>query len=118
MKKSCPSSAVSSSVSRTSEMCGKNREPKREGENDDGTRLSWAVSRSGDPGQPLRWVSQELDSRFRGNDIALKLFAVMPALRLRSGQAPAGIQDLPLLRVKQPKSALIRWQPKATAMGY
>jgi len=28
-----------------------------------------------------------LDSRFRGND-------VMPALRLRSGQAPAGIQGL------------------------
>jgi hypothetical protein len=41
----------------------------------------------------------ELDSRFRGNDIALKLFSVMPALRLRSGQAPAGIQDLRLLRV-------------------
>src|SRR5437867_6156576 len=40
-----------------------------------------------------------LDSRFRGNDIALRLFAVMPALRLRSGQAPAGIQDLLLLRV-------------------
>src|SRR5436309_9122039 len=40
-----------------------------------------------------------LDSRFRGNDIALKLFSVMPALRLRSGQAPAGIQDLLLLRV-------------------
>ena len=41
----------------------------------------------------------ELDSRFRGNDIALRLFSVMPALRLRSGQAPAGIQDLLLLRV-------------------
>src|SRR5438094_2852026 len=41
----------------------------------------------------------ELDSRFRGNDIAVKLFSVMPALRLRSGQAPAGIQDLLLLRV-------------------
>src|SRR5438093_6084774 len=40
-----------------------------------------------------------LDSRFRGNDIALRLFSVMPALRLRSGQAPAGIQDLLLLRV-------------------
>src|SRR5439155_17967754 len=46
-----------------------------------------------------KWGYQELDSRFRGNDIALKLFSVMPALRLRSGQAPAGIQDLLLLRV-------------------
>src|SRR5881397_1409340 len=46
-----------------------------------------------------KWGYQELDSRFRGNDIALKLFSVMPALRLRSGQAPAGIQDRLLLRV-------------------
>src|SRR5437867_8784958 len=45
-----------------------------------------------------------LDSRFRGNDTALQLFAVMPALRLRSGQAPAGIQDLLLLRVNADES--------------
>ena len=57
-----------------------------------------------------KWVYQELDSRFRGNDIALKLFAVMPA--------QAGIQDPLLLRVKQTKSALICGQPKVTTMGY
>jgi hypothetical protein len=38
-----------------------------------------------------KWVYQKLDSRFRGNDIALQLFSVMPA--------QAGIQDLLLLRV-------------------
>ena len=38
-----------------------------------------------------KWVYQELDSRFRGNDVALQRFAVMPV--------QAGIQDLLLLRV-------------------
>ena len=38
-----------------------------------------------------KWVYQELEARFRGNDSALKLFSVMPA--------QAGIQDLLLLRV-------------------
>jgi len=45
---------------------------------------------------PLRVnVNEELDSRFRGNDIALKLFAVMPA--------QAGIQDLLRLPVNANK---------------
>ena len=38
-----------------------------------------------------KWGYQELDSRFRGNDIALQLFSVMPA--------QACIQDLLLPRV-------------------
>src|SRR6266705_4559597 len=59
-----------------------------------GTRKKWSALRANSKG-----VYQERDSRFRGNDIALRLFSVMPALRLRSGQAPAGIQDLLLLRV-------------------
>ena len=55
-----------------------------------------------------QWVYQKLDSRFRGNDSALKLFSVLPALRLRSGQAPAGIQGLLLLRINANESALSR----------
>src|SRR5437773_2808972 len=58
-----------------------------------------------------KWVYQELDSRFRGNDVALKLFSVMPALRLRSGQAPAGIPGLLLLRVNANE---IRSKPHAS----
>src|SRR5213594_4468178 len=51
-----------------------------------GTRKKWSALRANCKG-----VYQERDSRFRGNDIALKLFSVMPA--------QAGIQDLLLLRV-------------------
>jgi hypothetical protein len=43
------------------------------------------------PRANCKWVYQKLDSRFRGNDSALKLFFVMPA--------QAGIQDLLLLWV-------------------
>ena len=60
-----------------------------------------------------KWVHQKLDSRFRGNDIALRLFSVMPALRLRSGQAPAGIQCS--LSLRNPLRILFRQQANKEA---
>ena len=68
-----------------------------------------------------KWVHQKLDSRFRGNDIALRLFSVMPALRLHSGQAPAGIQcSLSLrnpLRILFRQSKRIRRRRSASQLG-
>src|SRR6266568_485802 len=51
----------------------------------------WSRANSVPTRANCKWVYQKLDSRFRGNDTALQLFAVMPA--------QAGIQDLLLLRV-------------------